>query len=363
MKLEDYEDIDEHKSKSGGFGVTLALLTAFLCLLVLGVVMFVNKDRFITSSPKQPVITGETPSDSQDPMNLISGNTIVSGDLDIWEEFPNKKEKENVVIDEKTQTSEEKDPSENGTKTKVVKADGSEEWIPINKYLPLNTYDDASFAVNEGRLAYYEDGKKCSYAGIYVDKYSNYVDYNKVKKDGIDFVMILLGSRTYSTGQLVLDENFYDNIKRAGDAGLSVGVVFSSQAITGEETLEEAEFVINALQNVDIDYPVCFKMSPIINDVSRIDKLSSTERTDIAQTFVNRISLDGYNTVIYGDKEWLLKKLNIGTIAAQDIWLEQNEDLPDFPYRFHMWEYGSGSVDGYSGKARLIVSMTDYSVK
>lgn len=361
MKLEDYEDIEESKSKSGSFAATLVVLMAVLCIVIFGVVLIVNKDKLITGH-KAPEATPSTSSE-ENPMDLISGNSIVSGDLDIWEEFQSSEQDGKTIIEEKPSEAKEDDPSVGGTKTKVVKADGSEEWVAINKYLPLNTYDNASFVLNGGRLSYYEDGKKISYTGIYVDKYSNYVDYNKVKKDGIDFVMIMLGSRTYSTGQLVLDENFYDNIKRAKDAGLFVGVVFSSQAINGEEALEEAEFVINALKDIDIDYPICYKMCSVTNDVSRIDRLSSTEKTDIAKTFINRISLEGENTIVYGNKEWLLKKLNYGGIAAEDIWLDQFEDLPDFPYRFHMWGYGQGIVDGNSGKTDLIISFIDYSVK
>lgn len=362
MKLEDVEDIDEKKRGSGSFGAVIGVLMGVLCLIIFGVVLIVNKDKIITGRHAQPSPVAEQPS-QEDPMNLISGNTLVSGDLDIWEEFGADENKDKTVIEEKPSEQTPDDPSEKGTKTKIIKADGSEEWVPINKYLPLNTYDSASFVLKDGRLAYFEDGKKISYSGIYVDKYSDYVDFNKVKKDGTDFVMVLLGSRTYSTGQLVLDDNFYDNCKRASDAGLSVGVVFSSQAVSGEEVLEEAEFVISALRDMNIDYPVCYKMSSVSNDVTRIDKLSSTERTDIAQTFINRVSLEGYNTVVYGNKEWLLKKINIGTIVSEDLWLEQYEELPDFPYRFHMWGYGTGSVDGYSGKADLIISMTDYCVK
>ena len=215
-----------------------------------------------------------------------------------------------------------------------------------------------------GRMSYYVDGNKESYVGMDISKYQGYIDFNEVKKDGIDFVIIKLGSRGYSTGQLTVDDYFQDNMKRAMDADLEVGISFSSQAITVEEAVEEAEFVLQYMQEYDISYPIIFEMEHIVNDTARIDDLTKEEKTRIAETFLDKIEEAGYNVMLSGDKAWLFSDINYAALSAYDIRLEQEEDLPDYPYRFYMWQYTQkGTVDGVSGEVPLNICFIDYTIK
>ena len=49
-----------------------------------------------------------------------------------------------------------------------------------------------------------------------------------------------------------LDDKFVDYITKAAEAELNIGVYFYSQAITEEEAVEEANFVIENLANYQI---------------------------------------------------------------------------------------------------------------
>ena len=367
MKKDDefYKDEPDDGSKSLiGAALLFSLVTV---LLIVGAVLLLNKDSIKlkknnTTAPSNNV-SGYVNLD-----DYISGEDTVSDDLDIWNEYLDEKENEEDIVetveeDIKEEEKKEEDLSEGGTKTKVVKADGSETWVNINKYLAPNELDNASFVLKNGRLDYYVEGEKASYTGIIVDKNDDYIDYSKVKRDNIDFVLIKIGQRGYATGALTLDENFYTNLKNAKDAGLHVGVLFSSQAITKEEAEEEAQFVIDSLGEEKIDYPVCFYMNFVKNDKSRIENITPEERTSIAKAFMDKIGENGYNSILYGDKEWLLCNMNYTTVSYYDILLDQEEDLPDFPYRFKMWKYATKDISGVSGKSELIISFIDYSVK
>ena len=114
----------------------------------------------------------------------------------------------------------------------------------ISPYLPKNEYDFTNLVCQSDVMKYYVDGKQASYSGVDISKLQDYVDFGKVKKAGIDFVMLRVGARGYGTGQLILDDYFSDNLKRATDAGLNVGAYFFSQAITKEEAVEEANMVL-----------------------------------------------------------------------------------------------------------------------
>ena len=83
--------------------------------------------------------------------------------------------------------------------------------------------------------------------GIDVSKYQGNIDWNKVRDDGIEFVIIRAGYRGYGSGVLVEDPKFRQNIEGATAAGLKVGVYFFSQAITTEDSVEEASLCLQAV--------------------------------------------------------------------------------------------------------------------
>ncbi len=359
MRLdEQYED---STTKGANFMLTAVIaVTAFL-LVVLGAVLIVNREALFQKKPNSnhSVATSEAEDEP-----LVSGSTLVSDDLDIWDDYPEEKEETEKVEEMISEAPSENDPSAGGTKTLVTFADGSEQWYNISKYLPQNEYEETGFVMGNGRMSYYVNGNKESFVGIDVSKYQGYIDYNKVKKDGIDFVIIRLGSRGYGTGQLTLDDYFQDNMKRATDAGLEVGVSFSSQAITVDEAYEEAEFVLQYLQEYDISYPVIFEMEHVVNDTARIDALTKEDKTQIAKAFLDKIEEAGFNAMLSGDKAWLFADVNYAALSAYDIRLEQDEDLPDYPYRFYMWQYTQkGTVDGVSGQVPINICFIDYTIK
>ncbi len=375
MRLED-DDTFMNESEGEGKGI-LGYAVLAVCLFtvaVLGIVLFVNRDTLFQKR-KTPnaeengmgqaveSLSSQQKAVDDELSGIISGSTLISDDLDIWEEYESTQpQSQEPELSE--DASEETDITKDGSHTLVVHADGTEEWISVSRYLPQNEYDYTGLVSRDNRMTYYVEQKLSSYMGIDISKYQGYVDFNEVKKDGIDFVMIRLGARGYSSGQLMLDECYADNIKRATDAGLNVGVYFFSQAITEEEALEEAEMVIEYLADYEITYPVAFDMESIDNDTSRIDALTKEERTRIARTFVGKIRESGYNAVIYGDKEWVLTKINYAALTDLDIWLAQESDVPDYPYRFTMWQYSTqGKVEGVSGNVDLNISFIDYSIK
>ena len=65
------------------------------------------------------------------------------------------------------------------------------------------------------------------------------VDWTKVKKAGIDGVIIRCGFRAYKSGRCTEDAMFSRHLKGAKEAGLKIGVYFFSEAIDEEEGREE----------------------------------------------------------------------------------------------------------------------------
>ena len=68
--------------------------------------------------------------------------------------------------------------------------------------------------------------------------------------------------------------------------------------------------------------------------------------------------------MVYGKKEWMNKEVDLSKLSDYDIWLSQNSDIPDYPYRFSMWQYtGTGEISGISGNADLNITFMNYYAK
>lgn len=98
------------------------------------------------------------------------------------------------------------------------------------------------------------------YHGIDVSKYNNNngtIDWNKVKKAGVDFVIVRVGYRGYGkSGTLCTDPFYKTNIEGALAAGIKVGVYYFTEALTTAEAKEEAKFCIDKIKDYDITLPV-----------------------------------------------------------------------------------------------------------
>lgn len=306
-------------------------------------------------------------------------------DLDFWDMYPveeeesaekqeaeetpkssyeEKAEKDRQEQEEKAEQKAQEDPSLDGKHTLVTNRDGSQEWVLINSYLKKNTYDFTRLEEKNGLKKYVDGGKTLSYLGADLSKYNGDVNFASMKAAGVDYVMIRVGSRGYNTGKITLDEKFNDYIKGALEAGLQIGVYFASQAISQEEASQEADFVLQNLApyQASITYPVAFDMEFAANDEARIDGLRTADRTAIATTFLDKIKNAGYIPMVYGNKEWLIKEVDMTGLQQYDVWLSQEEEAPDYPYQFTMWQYTTdGVLNGVPGDVGLDISFVNYS--
>ena len=105
--------------------------------------------------------------------------------------------------------------------------------VVVDDSLRTNPWTAEDFAAEDsGRMRFLSGPYR---TGIDVSVFQEEIDWAKVKADGVDFVMVRLGTRSFSDGTLRIDQNFAKNVKNAAKNGLDVGVYFFSQAISQEE--------------------------------------------------------------------------------------------------------------------------------
>ena len=232
--------------------------------------------------------------------------------------------------------------------------------IPVYEGVERSRLYEGDFYWEEDRLVYIGGDFETRF-GIDVSAYQNRatqggIDWEAVRRDGVDFAMIRIGLRGTSTGAIHADEYYSENIKGAIDAGIETGVYFFAQAITVEEAIEEAEFVLKLLEDHEINGPVAYDWE--MHDSSyRVYGTPPEMATACAVAFCQRIEEAGYEAMIYAGQYVSYIKYDQGAIEPYLAWYpeyksEKSEKLyPAFYYQMDYWQFSSNcTIDGIGGR-------------
>ena len=239
---------------------------------------------------------------------------------------------------------------------------GSKQY-PVLQTVPVCQYNKDLF-VRSGSWMYYNDPNYVTAIGIDVSSHQKEINWQKVAEAGVEFAMIRLGYRGYGAeGTLNMDPYFQQNLLGAMGAGIKIGVYFFSQAITSLEAAEEAQFVLNALGGIPLDYPVVYDWETVSADGARTKGLDNTVLTDCAITFCETVALAGYKPMIYYNLPVGYTHYQLDRLTAYDKWFAQytSKNQPDMYYDYRIWQYtDSGSVPGIEGKVDMDIIFMPY---
>lgn len=192
--------------------------------------------------------------------------------------------------------------------------------------------------------------------GIDVSKWNKEIDWEKVKDAGVEFVIIRCGYRGSSTGSLIVDPYFEENIRGAEEAGIDVGIYFFTQAVNEVEAVEEASMVLSLIENFYITYPV-FIDTEGAGGAGRADNLDVEKRTAVCRAFCDTIKNGGFDAGVYASKNWYNNRLNAEDLKNYKIWMAEYRAIPTYEGYYDMWQYTSkGQVAGIEGNVDLNIS-------
>lgn len=193
--------------------------------------------------------------------------------------------------------------------------------------------------------------------GIDISSHNGVVDMEKVKKSGIEFVIIRLG---YGKKQEQIDKKFFENYRNAIRANIPVGVYLYSYAVNCDDAKKEATLVIKTIRNLKIEYPIFLDMEDTDNYKSKRN-VENEALIAICETFCNAIEDAGYYVGIYSNLDWFNNRLNDEKLDKFDKWVAQWADNCNYQKNFGMWQFSSnGSIDGIKGKVDLNYAYKDY---
>lgn len=262
--------------------------------------------------------------------------------------------------------------AENGSPLKMLRSFFPENLIyadkdeyvfaPVLEGVKKHNYLAENFvSTDDGEMQYIVNGEVVSHKGIDVSKYQGDIDWAAVASDGVEYAFVRLGIRGYGSGKLTLDEYFDKNMRGAKDAGIKTGVYFFTQAVTVDEAIEEADYVLQNITGYDVTYPVVFDVEMIVNDDGRANDLSQKDRTDIAIAFCDRIKAAGYTPMIYGNVKCFTKLLDMTRLNDYEKWYAFYDDYMYMPYEVGIWQYTEkGKVPGINADVDLNISYKEY---
>ena len=225
-----------------------------------------------------------------------------------------------------------------------------------------NQYAPEDFSTDSRGWLQYQSGGRRAAQGIDVSFYQGEIDWQAVADAGVDFAIIRVGYRGYSQGAIQPDTNFQKNMEGALKAGLDVGVYFFSQATTVREAEEEADYVLEAIRNYPVTYPVVFDWEFIDGQQARPDELEGERMTECAKTFCELVRAGGYTPMVYFNQEQGYLYYQLDQLDEFSFWLAEYDEKPDFYYDFEMWQYThTGTVPGIQGNVDLNLAFRDLS--
>lgn len=180
--------------------------------------------------------------------------------------------------------------------------------------------------------------------GIDVSSYQGNINWRKVAAAGVKFAML----RVVSTNKngIYVDPTFEQNYKGAKENGIPVGVYFFTYAQDEETQNKEMTMMFDALKGKTLEYPVALDIE---------DKNTASIGKDKLTTLVKRgldiIDQKGYNPMLYTYTNYKASYLDMGQLAAYDLWLADYRSSYNGKGKAQMWQYSSaGNVAGINGK-------------
>ena len=214
---------------------------------------------------------------------------------------------------------------------------------------------------SEPTITYFEDvvnkyKKDNTEIGLDISRWQGDVDFNKVKNAGVTFVMMRIGVSNDVGEELSMDSKYKQNIERAKEAGLKVGVYVYTTAINEDMAKEAANFVIDCLDGVKLDFPIVF-------DWENWSKFRKYEISihDLNNTFIafdKELQKHNLSAMLYSSKYYLNVMWEDRVKNNYQVWLAHYTDnkMTDYDGKFNMWQMCSdGRIDGINGDVDIDV--------
>lgn len=190
--------------------------------------------------------------------------------------------------------------------------------------------------------------------GIDISYFQGNIDFNKVKGDGIDFIIPRCGY-----GKSNKDSKFSEYVAGALAAGIEVPAIYHfSYALNEENAREEARQAVKFAQEAGLpkETIIFFDLEYDSVDYAKRYAVNLDKARCIAHTnaFCQEVQNHGYRTGIYANQDYLNRMYDDATIKKYIFWYANwnGGKTPSVKCAFHQWSE-KGRVNGINGNVDM----------
>ena len=185
--------------------------------------------------------------------------------------------------------------------------------------------------------------------GIDVSEFQGSIDWNKVKKEGVEFAILKLAN-IYDYDANYKDSKFDTNYKNAKAQGIKVGAYIYNYCNSVDTLNKGLKWAIEKLDKKKLDLPIYLDMEDKDIQGETIESL-----TNQCNEFAKYIKNEGYQAGIYANVNWLKNELDPSNFNKElSVWVAQYYKECQYTGKYDIWQYSSsGKVSGISGNCDM----------
>lgn len=241
-----------------------------------------------------------------------------------------------------TETTTQVQPTETTTQVPTTQAPTTQETTTTKKT-----------AWGESNGTFYNDKLKpisgAVAKGLDVSHHQGKIDWEKVSKSDIDFVIIRCGYGNNIASQD--DKYFAQNVAGCEKYNIPYGIYIYSYALNKSDAKSEADHVLRLIKATGAkpSYPIY-----IDYEDSSQNGLTAKQLGDFATAFFNKTIAAGYKAGVYANLNWWTNKLTDSRFNQWTKWVAQYNSACAYTKPYQIWQSTStGKVPGVSGNADL----------
>lgn len=189
------------------------------------------------------------------------------------------------------------------------------------------------------------------YRKVYdVSVHNGLIDWDQIRADGVDFVMIRAGY-----GRNNIDERFVDNASACVRLGIPFGVYWFSYGYTAAMAEQEAAYAVAAVQKYRLKCPVAFDLEydTVRYAATKGVTIDRALASSMADAFCGRVARAGYEAWNYANLDYLNRMFDGNLLEKYPLWFARYNSEPGRTGMV-LWQHSSsGRVNGISGKVDL----------
>lgn len=206
--------------------------------------------------------------------------------------------------------------------------------------------------------------------GIDVSVHEKVIDWEKVKKSGIEFAMIKASQGGSTKSDIIspfTDSYFKKNIENAYANGIKCGAYHYMTGNSSEDAEAEADWFLEQVSPYKsrLRFPCALDFED-----ARYKSNTAIHNTLLVKTFLRAVERAGFIPMLYTNRSFLNCYLNKAELDEYDIWfalyknLRTNYPVPDQVNNLTIWQWDdAASVDGINKKVDINEGYFDYSKK